>query len=150
MQAIGQFDQDDTDVLGHGEHHLAEVLGLGLGPGFKLDRADLADTVDEVGHGIAELAGDVFLGDAGILDDVMEQPGHDAGSVHAHVGQDKPYRQGVGDIGVTGAPVLALVSLFGERIGRPDAVHVLRIEVGQLGDKGVGGQHVLLPDDPSV
>ena len=30
MGAVGELDQDDPDVLGHGHHHLAEVLDLGF------------------------------------------------------------------------------------------------------------------------
>ena len=32
MQAIGQFDEDHPDVIGHGQQHLANAFGLpGLG-----------------------------------------------------------------------------------------------------------------------
>ena len=30
MQPVGEFDQDDPDVLCHGDDHLAEVVGLAL------------------------------------------------------------------------------------------------------------------------
>ena len=30
VQAVGELDQDDADVVDHGQEHLAEVLGLAL------------------------------------------------------------------------------------------------------------------------
>ena len=47
MQAIGELDEDDANVLDHREHHFAEALGLGFGPRTELDLVELADAVDE-------------------------------------------------------------------------------------------------------
>ena len=30
VQAVGELDEDDADVVDHGEHHLAQVFGLGF------------------------------------------------------------------------------------------------------------------------
>ena len=48
VQPVGELDEDDADVLRHGQEHLADVLGLLLlvGPGAELGQ--LGDAVDEV------------------------------------------------------------------------------------------------------
>ena len=74
VQAVGQLDQDDADVVDHRQEHLAQVLGLLLcargpawsdrlaGPG---DLAELGDAVDQPGDAVAELWLDLLQRDAG-------------------------------------------------------------------------------------
>ena len=100
VQAVRQLDQDHADVLGHGQGHLLEVLGLGLGLGAELDLGQLADAVDQLGHGVAELGADGAFVDAGVLDDVVQHGRHQALMVHVHVGEDAGDRQRVGDVGL--------------------------------------------------
>ena len=62
MQAVGQLDQDDADVVDHRQEHLAQVLGLdrtlagGLiavaGP---RDLTEFRHAVDQQGDPLAEL-----------------------------------------------------------------------------------------------
>ena len=47
VQAIGELDQDDPDVRGHRDHHLAVVLGLRLVARLERDAGQLGDAVDE-------------------------------------------------------------------------------------------------------
>ncbi len=48
VQAIGELDQDDPDVVDHGQDHLAEVLGLGLLLARELELRDLGHALDDV------------------------------------------------------------------------------------------------------
>ena len=48
VQAVGELDQDDPDVVHHGQEQLAEVLGLALLGGGEGDLADLGDALDDV------------------------------------------------------------------------------------------------------
>ena len=73
VQPIGQLDQDDPEVLGHGQHHLAQVLGLGLGLVLEVDLGEFGDAVNAAGDVVAELFPQVFHRDIGILDDVVEK-----------------------------------------------------------------------------
>ena len=63
VQAIGQFDQDDADVVDHGEHHLAQVFCLLLFAGGEVDLADLGDAFYDVRDLLAEFFADVDDGD---------------------------------------------------------------------------------------
>ncbi len=59
MQPVGELDEDDADVLGHRDEHLAQVLALLLGQRLELDLAELGHPVDEIGHLVAEPLADL-------------------------------------------------------------------------------------------
>ncbi|KAF5028716.1 hypothetical protein DSECCO2_656140 [anaerobic digester metagenome] len=117
VQAVGQLDQDDADVVGHGENHLADVLGLGLFLGFEGDEADFGDAVDDVGHFLAEELFQLVHGGLGVLHGVVEQARGDAGRVQAHVRQDAGRFQRVRQIGLAGQAHLSGVGRGGEHVG---------------------------------
>src|SRR5579862_3832102 len=48
VQAVGQFDKDDANVIDHRQHHLAQVFGLLLFAGGEVDLADFGDALDDV------------------------------------------------------------------------------------------------------
>ncbi len=55
VQPVGELDDDDADVLGHGQEHLAHVLGLLLLHGLGLPNlAELRDAVDQARDVAAE------------------------------------------------------------------------------------------------
>jgi len=54
MKAIGQFDEDDTDIRRHGKDHLPDVLGLALFTIRKVHFADFCDTVYDIGRFFAK------------------------------------------------------------------------------------------------
>ena len=54
VQPVGELDQDDPDVRGHRDHHLAVVLGLRLVAGLEGQPGQLGDAVDEAGDLLAE------------------------------------------------------------------------------------------------
>jgi hypothetical protein len=55
VQAVGQLDQDHANVAGHGHGHFLEVFRLRFGLGLEVHLGQLADPVDQFGHGFAEL-----------------------------------------------------------------------------------------------
>ena len=87
VQAVGEFDEHHADVVDHGEHHLAQVLGLRLFARGKIDFVDLGDALDDVGDLLAKFLADIDDGDGSIFDRVMEQAGGDGDWVHLHLGQ---------------------------------------------------------------
>ena len=93
VEPVGELDEDDADVLRHGQEHLADVLGLLLlvGPGAELGQ--LGDAVDEVGHLRPEALLDVRDGVLGVLGDVVEQRRLDRERVEPQLGQDLGDRQ---------------------------------------------------------
>ena len=106
VQPVGQFDQDDADVLGHGQDHFADILRLGLFLGFKRNKADLGHAVHNVGHFLAEKAFKLIHRGLGVLHGIVQEPGGDAGGVKTHVGQDVGGFQRMGQIGFAGKPHL--------------------------------------------
>jgi hypothetical protein len=46
VQAVGELDQDDPDIRGHRDHHLAVVLRLRLVAGLERQAGQLGDAVD--------------------------------------------------------------------------------------------------------
>jgi len=130
VQAIGELDEDDADVPHHRQHHLAEVLRLGLGLRFEVDVGEFADTIDQLGDFLAEAFGHLFLGDAGILDDVVQDGRGDAVVIHVHLGQDAGHSDGMGDVGLTGEALLTVVRLGAEQIGLIDLADLVRLEIG--------------------
>ena len=93
VQAVGQLDEHHANVVHHGQDHLADVLGLGLFGGRKLDFADLGDAFDDVGDLLAEFALDLVDGDRGVFDHVMQQAGGDGRGVQTHLGQNRGHLQ---------------------------------------------------------
>ena len=73
VRAIGELHENDAQVLGHREQHLAEALGLRLGRAIELEVVDLADAVDEQRDVVAEPLLDLRQCAGRVLDDVVQQ-----------------------------------------------------------------------------
>ena len=124
MEAVGELDQDDADVVDHREQHLPEVLGLPLLAGGEPDRADLRDPFDDVGHlGPEQLLDPVDRGQR-VFDDVVEQPGGDRHDVELHVGEEIGDRQGVDEVWLAGMADLALVFEGRKHVSPAKELHV--------------------------
>ena len=87
VQAIGEFDQDDSDVVDHRQHHLAKILGLLLLAGGEIYSADFGDALDDMRYLFSELLANVDDGDRGVFDGIVQQARGYGNGIHAHVGQ---------------------------------------------------------------
>ena len=125
VQPVGELDEDDADVLGHRDEHLAQVVGLLLGERLELDLAELGDAVDEVGDLVAEALADLVERDVGVLDDVVQQRGLERGGVQVQLGEDERDLERVVDERLAALAHLALVRLPGELVGL--------VETGEVG-----------------
>ena len=125
MGAVGELDQDDAQVAHHREQHLAEVLGLRFLAVLEADLIELGDPVDDLGHIVAEAAGDVGLGDRGVLDDIVQDRAHDGVGIQMQLGEDLRRRDRVGDVGLARDARLALVGGGAELGGFADALDLL-------------------------
>ncbi len=56
MQPVGKLDQQDPDVPGHRDDHLADVLGLGKLARLELELVELREAVDDLRDILAELS----------------------------------------------------------------------------------------------
>ena len=141
VHAVGELDHDDADVAHHREQHLAEALGLRLLAVLELYLVEFADAVDEFGDHRAEQRGDLGLGGRRVFDDVVQDGGYQGVRVEAQVGEDVRNGHRMGDVGLAGNPLLALVLLGAEFVGFAHAFDLRRRQVGlelvqQLADPG--------------
>ena len=73
VRAVGQFDENDADVLGHGHEHLAQVLHLLFFLAGVLHARQLGDTLDQVRDRGGELLGDLGIRGGGVLNAVVHE-----------------------------------------------------------------------------
>ena len=109
VEAVGQLDEDDSDVVSHGQEHLADVLRLLLLMTEGAELAQLGDTVDEAGHIGTEALLDITQRVLGVLGHVVQDGGRDRHRIESQLGQDPGHRQRVADVGLAAdAPLLAV------------------------------------------
>ena len=70
-----------------------------------------------------------FQGNAAVFDDIMEQGGDDGVVIQVKVGQEQSGFQGMGDIGLTGQPHLALVALFRKGVSLADELRRIQGQI---------------------
>ncbi len=129
VEAVGKLDEDDPEVLRHGDHHLPDVLGLLLLVGTQSDPAELRDPVNEPSNLGPELALDLLRGEGGVLHGVVQQRGRDRLGVKLQVGQDGGDLERVIHVLLAGQAVLARVGVRGALVRLSDHLLILRIEV---------------------
>ena len=127
MQAIGQLDDHDADILRHGDEHLAQAFGFLF---VAQILAPLAEPVNlvlldllQLGHAIhqgcdirAEFLPQPFQVNVGVLDHVVQQASGDGIRVHADVGQEEGHGQGVLNVRLARLACLAAMGLFSDGI----------------------------------
>ena len=65
MQAVGHLDDDDADILRHGDENLAEIFRLLLLLRFEYDFIQLGDSADKLEHLVPEFPFDVLFATVG-------------------------------------------------------------------------------------
>ena len=98
VQPVGNFDEDDADVLRHGHEHLAQIFHLLLFHGGILHARELCDALDEVCHRLAEQARDLLEARVGVLETVVQQRSRDGVGIEADLGHDLGHGQRMDDI----------------------------------------------------
>jgi hypothetical protein len=136
VQAVGQLDQDDADVLRHRHDHLAVVLGLCVLAALEVDPRQLRDAVDELRDLVAELRPQLLELDLGVLDDVVQERSCDRLLVEPELGGDLRDPEGVVDEVFAAAALLPLVRALCEAEGVRDQ---LAVQLGQVA-LGLGDQ----------
>ena len=126
VQAVGHLDEDDADVLGHGQEHLAHVLHLLFFDARVLHARELRDALDDVGHRGAEAARNVLVRERGVLNRVVQQRGDDRVLVEPHLRRDDGGGDAVRHVGRAVAALLAGVGPVGALEGRAHAAKIGR------------------------
>ena len=117
VQTVCQLDDDDADVLGHGDEDLAEIFRFLFLAGLEHDLVQLGDAADQFEHFLAEFGADVVLRGGRVLDDVVQKGGGDGGAVQTQFDEDLRDRAGVDKIRLPRSALLAAVRLFRVVIG---------------------------------
>ena len=82
VQAIGQLDENDPNVLGHRHDHLAEALRLAFLTAGKFQLAELSHPFHQDGHVVAKALRHLLGCDPCILDSIVEQRTRNGHCVH--------------------------------------------------------------------
>ena len=117
VQAVGELDDDDADIFGHRQKHLAKVFDLRVFLRLVGNPRQLRDAVNEARDLFAELRGDLLRGDRRVFDDVVEQCRGDRLMIHLEVGEDARDGKGMPDIRLARSAALAFVSGAGRLVG---------------------------------
>ena len=117
VQAVGKFDDDDTDVLGHGEEHLAQRKRLFLVHAIDFDVGELGHAVDKLSHRLAEQARDIGKRGLGILDGIVQQRSAHYVTVHLEISQNNGHLDRMVDVHLARAALLVAVLLGGKAVG---------------------------------
>ena len=115
VQAVGHLDENDPDILRHGEQQPPEVLGLGRGLVAEDTARNFGQSVDNRGYLLAEVVLDVLDGVLGVLDYIVEQRGAYRGGAQPNLlAHDAGHGNGVEYVGLARTTAYALVGLFGK------------------------------------
>ena len=118
VKAVRELNQNDTDVLGHGEEHSAKVLGLDvesvIGPS---DVGELGNAVHHKGDIIPEDTRNLFLREYRVLDDIVQKSRDDTLLVELQVRENNRDTERVDDVGLAGLPLLVHMRVFRGHIG---------------------------------
>ena len=122
MKAVAELDDQDPDVLGHRDNHLAHRLGLG---GLTvLELVELGDAVDEQADLVAEVGAQTLEGVIGVLHGVVQDGSRQRLGCHSQLGQDGCHCHRVSDVGLPRLASLTGVSLLRHFVGAHDEARV--------------------------
>ena len=113
VQPVGNFDEDDADVLRHGHEHLAQILHLLLFHRRILHTRQLCDALDQICNRLAEHARDLLKACVGVLQAVVQQRRRDRVGVEADLSHDLRYGKRMDDIRLSGFSELVFMLFIG-------------------------------------
>ena len=134
MQAVGELDEEDTDVLAHRQHELAEILRLARLFRGQPEPRKLGYPIDQARDLGLKPALDLRELDRRVLDHVVQECGDDARRVEPGSREQVGDRERMGDVGIAVVAPLRPVSLYRQHVGGVDQGGV-RL--------GVEGEHLL-------
>ena len=127
VETVAEFDQDDADILGHCQEHLADVLRVLLLRTQRRELAQLGDAVHQVRHLLAEALGKFLRSDARVFRHVMQQGCSECRCVKAEVGKDERRLRWMCDIRLTRGAQLIAVCGHSEIEGVSNHAHGSRV-----------------------
>ena len=119
MQPVGELDEKDAHVLGHGHDELAEILRLVRSIGLQLDQRELGHAVHKARNFRPEQPFNVRNGRVSILDHVMEERRRHRGGIGFQFGKNARNGEWMRKIGIA-------------RLARLAAMGAHRIDIGAV------------------
>jgi hypothetical protein len=114
VKTVGELDEDDADVIGHGHEHLAKVLGLGLFPILKLNAIKLGEAGHQRGDDGAEPLRNLLKADTAVFNGVVQEGCHEGLGIEPPAAADLCNGKGVGDVRLARLAALPKVGFIGE------------------------------------
>ena len=125
VQAVGQLDDHDADVLRHCKQNLHDVFSLLLLLGKGRHLGQLCDAVHEHGNVMAEALLHILSGRGGVLDNIVQQRRAERIRIHSELQQDIRNGYRMNDIRLAGRADLSLMALRGVFICRNQLADVV-------------------------
>ena len=125
VQPVRQLDDDDPDILGHGQEHFPQVLRLHFQFVGRIGQpSQFGDAVHQKRYLFPEHFPDLVLAHLGVLHHIVEESRRDGLLIHLQVRQDNGHPQRMDDVRLPGFAALVAVGLLRRLIGLPDHAHV--------------------------
>jgi hypothetical protein len=124
VQPVGELDENDTNVVRHRQHHLAEILRLLFLITPKCDFADLRHPIDQMHHILSELSFEFFRRCDRIFQGIVQQCCDDGGDICFERGQDSGDGDGMLNIRFSGKTTLTHVRLGRKFVGLPNEAEI--------------------------
>jgi hypothetical protein len=84
MEPVGNLDKDDSDVLGHGHKHLAQVFHLLVFLGRVYDSGQLGYAFDNISYGLSEQLRNLLVSRDSVFNAIVKKTGDNRIFVEAH------------------------------------------------------------------
>jgi len=117
VQSVGQLDQQNADILGHGHQHFAEVLRLPRTRRAEFHLRDFREPLDQKSHLCAKQRLQFLRRGQRVFHGVVQQARRNGHLVEPHFGQHAGHLERVHQVGLSREPLLSLVHLGGIHIG---------------------------------
>jgi hypothetical protein len=134
VEPIAQLDEDDANVIGHGQNHFPGVFGLTRLGAPECKSAQFCYALHDLGDPFTKQLEEVFSGCFRILYGVMEQTRRHRDRVQLQLREESGHLQGVRKIGLPGKPHLAFMDAGRINVG---PFHKIQVCAGIIGTDAV-------------
>ena len=124
VKPVGQLDQNNPDIIGHGQKHLAKALGLSRPGAVKRKTAEFGDAGDDVPNFGAEQFFDFLRGRLGVLNHIVQETGCNTDDIQFHVTDYSSHFQWMRKIGLAGKAHLACMHPGGIDVGTLNDIQI--------------------------
>ena len=126
MQSVGKLDNDNTDILCHGEKHLTHVFRLQIQlVALILQLSQLCHTINEKCHIVTEFCPDLICRHDRIFHNIMQKSCRDRLLIHFQICQYDCNTKRVDNVWLSGFSCLILMCIIRHLIGTLDQRNII-------------------------